>query len=141
MIEQTDLLPKEPRVLHCCLRIRPKAWTAPLRSKNGRMFSDHKYAEWKTTARTLAAIEARRVGCHYLQGAVTVDFEFKIFSKLHHESERHIQKPDRSNLLKAAEDVIKGVLIADDCQIDDGKTVKHWVNSVEQEGIYITLTF
>lgn len=37
---------------------------------------------------------------------------------------RHDKKPDKDNLTKFVLDCIKGIVIRDDCQIDDGRTVK-----------------
>lgn len=140
MSEQADLLERPPRVVEFKLAIRPKAWTAPLRSKSGGMFSPREYADWMRSARALAHIQSRAIGVSFYRGPIKADFVFKIFSKSHLYSERHIQKSDRSNYLKAAEDAIKGIIIADDCQIDDGNTKKVWTNSATDEGIYITLT-
>lgn len=105
------------------------------------MFSPPEYAKWKELARTLAIIKKKQLGAPTIETACRVDFTFFILGKSHQNNERHHTKPDRSNLLKAAEDIIKGIFIKDDCIIDSGETIKRWVNSADQEGILVDIYY
>ena len=105
------------------------------------MFSPKEYAKRKELARTLAVIEKKQLGAPTIETVCRINFTFFILGKSRQNNERHKTKPDRSNLLKAAEDVIKGIFIKDDCIIDSGETVKMWVNSADQEGILVDIFY
>jgi len=52
---------------------------------------------------------------------------------------RHVQKPDRTKLLRSTEDALKGICWHDDCQVDSGPVRKEWVHRWEREGATIAI--
>jgi Holliday junction resolvase RusA-like endonuclease len=96
-------------------------------------------AKWQTLCK-LAAIEAvKESGWECASGPITLFVEFTFARpKSHYRTGKnstifkesaplwHIQKPDRTKLLRCLEDSFKGVLWKDDSQVMSGETRKYW---------------
>lgn len=116
-------------------------WKAPLRGRGKNMYPHPAYEAWKETARVLAKIECSTKGIPCMPGPIIADFTFCFHSSSHGDGEHHLIKPDRSNCLKATEDILEGLLYFNDSQIWTGTTTKIWVKSAEKEGIIIRLNY
>ena len=109
--------------------IKPHPQQRARRSKNGGMFDPKSNKIYAAAIRQ--AFRLANPNHVPFRGAVGMSIEFRFAIPKSKAKERnvndwHIQKPDKSNLVKAIEDALKGLAWVDDCQICDDWSVKVW---------------
>jgi Holliday junction resolvase RusA-like endonuclease len=96
-------------------------------------------AKWQTLCKRAAIEAVKESGWECAVGPITLYVEFTFARpKSHYRTGKnstifkdsaplwHIQKPDRTKLLRCLEDTFKGVLWKDDSQVMSGETRKYW---------------
>ena len=113
-------------------------------------------AKWQTLCKRAATAAVKESGWKCASGPITLYVEFRFARpKSHYRTGKnatllkesapfwHIQKPDRTKLLRCLEDSFKGVLWKDDSQVMSGEACKYWgevdaahvrVDTVEKHG-------
>jgi Holliday junction resolvase RusA-like endonuclease len=110
---------------------RPAPWcvTTRYRSRDpARARAKDRLKAWQQRLR-IAAREVYRGAP--IQSAVAVDATFFLV--------RRGQIPDRTNLLKAAEDALQRIVYVNDRQICDGRVRRQWVATRAEEGCLLTV--
>jgi len=115
---------------------RPKQYK---QSKAGIIYNKGVTVTWEKTIAQYA-LSQREAGWKPLIGPVTLELHFQFPIPKGRKELRpgmaHLQDPDCTNLLKAAEDAIKGVLIADDNLVIRVVVGKSWCEQ-GQEGMQV----
>jgi Holliday junction resolvase RusA-like endonuclease len=96
-------------------------------------------AKWQTLCKRAATTAVKELGWKCALGPITLYVQFEFARpKSHYRTGKnsailkadapfwHIQKPDRTKLLRCLEDSFKGVLWKDDSQVISGEACKYW---------------
>ena len=119
---------------------RPRAFKLP--SGQIQVYDPAKSRDWKRT------VMAQALVCkpaHLLAGALAAEMDFYLPrpKSLPKRVVYPMKKPDASNLLKAVEDALRGIVFADDSQIVTLRATKHYATEnatvSAPPGVYVRL--
>jgi Holliday junction resolvase RusA-like endonuclease len=91
------------------------------------------FLAWKDSI----GLQVRTQKPEFYEGAVSISCQFYLSRPASAKRKQHTVKPDYINLLKTAEDALKGICYKDDCQLVSGFASKEY--TLNEPGIIITV--